>query len=208
MPLTNNLMVPKYFYGKGMEKINHCGNSAGRIVLRRLRGIEISEKKFSKKLMKLYEKNKTNSKYDRYYDVEENGIDTFHWKNFARHYGLGLFITNYSNITAVSKILDFGGVVVLHRPWQRGGSYENDDGHYVVPYGHFKKEKFFLIFDPGRRYLKSKRVKIHNGIHLLESYLDFNKNWKFKDYPKQKEMLVFYKKPKKFKIPCRGRYLV
>ncbi len=207
MPLTDNSLVPPIFYRKGMEKINHCGNSAGRIVLKKLKGIEFSEKSFSNKLMKLYNQNKKSSRLDNYYNVETNGIDTLHWINFARYYNLGLFSSNHSDLATVSKILDAGGTVVLHRPWKRGGSYKNDDGHYVVPYGHFRKEKFFLVFDPGRRFLK-KNVRIHNGIHLLESYSDFNKNWKFKDFPKCKEMLVFYKKPKEFKIPCKGRYLV
>ncbi|MBU2612161.1 MAG: C39 family peptidase [Nanoarchaeota archaeon] len=207
MLLTNNNLVPTIFYGKGMEKEDHCGNSAGRIVLKKLRGIEFSEEKFSRKLMKLYNQNKTSSKYDKHYNVEENGIDTLHWINFARYYNLGLFISNHSDIKTISKILDAGGTVVLHRSWKRGGSYKNDDGHYVVPYGHFKKEKFFLIFDPGRRYVNG-RVRIHNGIHLLESYRDFNRNWKFKDFLRNKEMLVFYKKPRKFKIPCKGRHIV
>ncbi|PJC45202.1 hypothetical protein CO037_02720 [Candidatus Pacearchaeota archaeon CG_4_9_14_0_2_um_filter_30_8] len=207
MPLTNNSLVSPLFYRKGMEREDHCGNSAGRIVLKKLKGLNFSEKQFSRKLMKLYNQNKTSSRLDKYYDVEENGIDTLHWINLARHYNLGLFSSNHSDRETVSKILDSGGVVVLHRPWKTGGSYKNDDGHYVVPYGHFKKEKFFLIFDPGRRYV-GERVRIHNGIHLLESYKDFNKNWKFKDFPKNKEMLVFYKKPRKFKIPCKGRYIV
>ena len=207
MPLTNTKIVAPAFYRKGMEKENHCGNSAGRIVLSRLRGIEISEKDFSKKIMKLYNQNKTSKKYDKRYDVEKNGIDTIHWINFARHYNLGLFSSNHASRESVAKVLDAGGVVVLHRPWKRGGSFKNDDGHYVIPYGHFKKEKCFLVFDPGRRFLKRK-VRIHNGIHLIESYSDFNKNWKFKDFPKNKEMFVFYKKPKSFKIPCKGRYIV
>ncbi len=207
MPLTNNSIVSPVFYRKGMEKVNHCGASAGRIVLKKLKGIEFSEQKFSKKLMKLYNQNKTSAKFDEYYDVEKNGVDTLHWVNFAKYYNLGLFTTNHSDINTVTKILDLGGTVVLHRPWKRGGSYGNDDGHYVVPYGHFKKEKIILLFDPGRRYV-GERVRFHNGIHLLESYKDFNKNWKFKDYPKNKEMLVFYKKPKRFKIPCKGRYVV
>ncbi|MCR4327340.1 MAG: C39 family peptidase [Nanoarchaeota archaeon] len=208
MPLTNNKLVPPIFYGKGMEKSDHCGSSAGRVVLKVLRGIEFSETKFSKKLMKLYNQNKTSSKNDKRYDVEKNGVDTLHWINFAKYYNLGLFSSNHSDRKTVSKILDLGGVVVLHRPWKRGGSYKNDDGHYVVPYGHFKKEKCILVFDPGRRYLKGKKIRVHNGIHLLESYKEFNKNWKFKDFPKNKEMFVFYKKPKKFQLECKGRYLV
>ena len=190
-----------------MERADNCGNSAGRIILKKFKGIELSEGAFSKKLMKLYHQNKSSSKKDEYYDVDKNGIDTRHWINFAKYYNLGLFSTNHSDTKTVANILDSGGIVVLHRPWKRRGSYKNEDGHYVVPYGHFKKEKFFLVFDPGRRFVNQK-VKYHNGIHLLESYSDFNKNWKFKDFPRNKEMLIFYKKSRKFKIPCKGRYLV
>lgn len=208
MPLTNNRLVPMIFYRKGMEKSEHCGASAGRIVLKKLKGIEFSEREFSRKIMEIYNQNKTSSKNDRYYNVETEGVDTLHWVNLARHYNLGLFVTNHANVKSVSEILDSGGTIVLHRPWKRGGSYKNDDCHYVLPYGHFKKERCFLIFDPGRWNLKGKKVRVHNGIHSIESYKEFNKNWKFTDFPKNKEMFVFYKKPRKFKISCRGRYLV
>ncbi len=52
MPLTNNSMVPPAFYRKGMERENHCGASAGRIVLKKLKWLEFNEQQFSRKLMK------------------------------------------------------------------------------------------------------------------------------------------------------------
>jgi len=51
-------------------------------------------------------------------------------------------------------------------------------------------------------------ISVTPKLLVFRGYSEFNKNWKFKDFPKHKEILVFYKKPKKFKIPCKGKYVV
>lgn len=156
-----------------------CGIAVIRTVLENKFDIAKSENNLIKLVERLYKEN--NGKNNEEYRIKHNGTKVYHFKNFAKHFGLGIFINAHGNISQLKYFIDNGFWPVVYRGFEL-----DNEGHYILVYNYNHSIEFF---DP-----------IHEcGGLKKESYRKFNRKWYFE---REKWYAVFYNKDK-LKIPFK-----
>jgi len=195
--------IPNYLKERflGQETSNLCGPGCLETLLLHL-GIKVSQKKIMDICHESYEKLIPKKERAEEYNIEKYGMDFYHFENLAKHFELKIFTSEKGNLKSVLTLIDEDIWPIIHRPLIKNKSYSW--GHYVLAYGHYKKEKMIQIFDPAyENWNRPSGFTKHSGVHRIESYKEFRENWKFSDC-KNRDITFLYREPKNFQVNFRG----